>query len=253
MRRIVGARGVADEVRQEPLTVMIVIATFALTVNGTAIANEQEIALVEEAASRVELDFRDRWFFERVFVDDGVSWHSTSDPRRDLDQREELISVNGNEPTDKEHDEFAKRVEEGNAARQKDREAGNESILSMVEVSTLKLIDESDAKWIFAFQPTADTEEDREFMAYMAGRLTVVKNGRYIEQLLIQSETSFKPRTGVKIDAFSLDMRFEPVGDGQYVLPQSIDTRITGKAFMIADLDQEQKVVFSNYRLAARD
>ena len=97
---------------------------------------------------------------------------------------------------------------EEKAARKAEREESEDDgdLTEMISPDSLVLTEESDDGWRYSFQP--QDEDDEGFMQYIDGELRIPKQGQYLETISMASRGAFKPRTGVKIKEFNMQMEF---------------------------------------------
>lgn len=223
---------------------MKLLLSVLLVFASSSAAAESHEEIVERAFDAVETRVLDHWAFTRTETSERGVYVATHDPRRE--QPWELMTVDGREPTRDEHEDFlaerARRQGDNN-----DDNNDNES-RSMVSPGSVELVDETDEQWQFRFSPRADTEDERQFMEVVEGRLEVAKNGRYVRRIRLRNLAPIKPGKGAKLDVFNTRLEFAPSTDGSAVLPTLVHTEVKGRAMLVIGIDEEQTVEFSDYR-----
>ena len=216
-----------------------------LFVLGASVAHaESHEALVERAFDSLETGIRDRWAFTRTETSAKGVYVATHDPRRE--QAWELLTVDGREPTSDEREEFLsdRSRERGDDDEDEDEE---DETRSMVSPGSVELIDETDERWLFNFSPLADSDEERQFMEAVEGRLEVVKDGHYVSKIRLRNLKTIKPGKGVKLKVFDTSFEFAPARDGSAVLPARVFAKVKGRAMLVVGIDEERTVEFSDY------
>ena len=217
------------------LTVLLVCAT-------SIVHAESHETLVERAFDSLETGIRDHWAFTRTETSAKGVYVATHDPRRE--QAWELLTVDGREPTSDELEDF---LSERSRERGEDDDDEEDETRSMVSPGSVELIDETDERWLFNFSPLADSDEERQFMEAVEGRLEVVKDGHYVSKIRLRNLKTIKPGKGVKLKVFDTSFEFAPARDGSAVLPARVFAKVKGRAMLVVGIDEERTVEFSDY------
>lgn len=122
----------------------------------------------------------------------------------------------------------------------------------MVADGSLELLEETDAYWEFRFRPRTDSDEEDKFMNAVDGTLQVVKDGHYVAWIRMRNREPIKPGKGVKLEIFDTQLLFGPAYDGGPVLPQSVETRVKGKAMLVIKFDEKERVSYSDFERAIK-
>jgi hypothetical protein len=222
--------------------VLIGILSSNMVHAGPANENEQ---IVNQAFSAIDNNYKSSWAYTRTSTkDDEPSKVGYFDPRLTPDAQWTLISIGDRKPTSKEQDAWALRRMQGD----EDKKNG---MGAMVTPGTVQLLQESETHWIFSFAPAPDERDDKEtrkVLSEVTGKLRVNKKGLYAEEISLSNANPFSPATGVKIKHFEMRMTYGPISDGGPVVPQSVDSRIQGRAFMVVSIDDIKKIHFSDYQ-----
>ncbi|GMR17326.1 MAG: hypothetical protein BMS9Abin32_408 [Gammaproteobacteria bacterium] len=200
-------------------------------------------ALLQDADRVMDNDYLADWAFTETTVEPESSTVGRYDPSRAASERWTLLSIDGREPTAEEAAEFAAEQAEEYA----ESPDGGDDVSSMVEPGSLRLVQETDAYWLFSFTPSED-EEDENFAENVDGTLQIVKQGPYVEFVALRSRKPFKPQFGVKIHDFLMRLRFGPAVDGGPIVPLSMDFEIDASAFLVKRVRETVKITFSDYR-----
>lgn len=215
---------------------------------ATSLVNaETHDDLVDSAFAAMELNLRDYWSYtETSQRDDGLRV-ARFDPRLPEDQRWDLLSVDDREPTEDEQSEFREDKADNHRGGSDDEDSGARS---MVADGSLELLEETDVYWQFRFRPRTDSDDEDRFMKAVDGTLQVAKDGHYVAWIRMKNHEPIKPGKGVKLEIFDTHLVFAPAYDGGPVLPQSVETRVKGKAMLVIKFDELEHVSYSDFERA---
>lgn len=208
-----------------------------------ALAKDYE-DIVQKATARYDDSFVDRWSFTETRTVNEEIRVANYDPARPSGHGWKLLSINNEPPDEDAVAEFLNEKADREAER--DENAEEDDLYEMITPGSLDLIEETPTSWRFSFQPQDD--EDEVFMEHVAGELTVVKGGYYLETMILRSRGPFKPQAGVKINDFVMQMKFGPAGNAGPIVPVAVRSRVSGKAFLVAKIDEDVVVEFSDYK-----
>jgi hypothetical protein len=217
---------------------MRILSLILLLAAATAHAESHE-ELVERAFDALADDIHEQWSFTETTSNRDGTFVATHDPQRD--EKWQLLSVDGREPTQKELDDFL-------ADKSGDSDSGGDDRESRVADGSLELLEETDDYFLFSFSPSIGDEEDKAFMDSVRGRLKVIKDGPYVAELKLENDGPIKPGKGVKIKTFKTHLQFAPIEEGGPVLIQSVDVEVKGRAMLVVGFDEQESVRFSDYR-----
>ena len=143
------------------------------------------------------------------------------------------------------------------AGHDRNENDGDGEIDGMVDPGTLRLVEETDEFWLFAFVPTddmgGDDEDDdigRKMLEAMVGTVRIAKDGRHLEFIDIHNTKPLRPKTGVKLKKFLTRMTFGPAVDGGPVVMKSMDVAIKLSAFLVIRINETESVRFSDFEAA---
>lgn len=219
----------------------------ALFLGAPAFADDYR-NIVETALSRISNEYHLDWAFTETKVEDGVTTVGHYDPRNSGDDRWTLVSVDGRAPTGEEiegyqedrHDDF------------EDEDDGSD--FDMVNLDTIRLVDETDELWIFEFVPTIDEDEDeegRKFMEKVSGQLSIDRANTDLRYLKLFNEKPIRPAFSVKISHFMTQLEFGQAASGGPIVPLSINVEIKGRAFLAIGIDETQSVRYTDYEFVS--
>ena len=218
-------------------------AVVSVVLLGVPASSAEPHPLALKAVEKFEALEIDNWSYTMTTTSrEGtkVERHVATSPER---ERWELLLTEGRKPSVKERDEYREEKAKSLERRKERRKDGDQD----VERSTITLLAETPDKATFRFRPTADDEEDEKFMAHVRGTLVVNKDGAWVERFELASTDEIKPMAGVKVKEFNVRMLFERDSSTGDVLPLSVVSRLRGRAFLVKSLDDDVKVMFSDF------
>jgi len=205
--------------------------------------------IVDRAFASMELNLRDYWSYTETRQKDEILFVARFDPRLPEEQRWDLLSIDGREPTEDEQDEFR---EDKAGSHHDDSDDEDSGPRSMVAKGSLELIEETDSYWEFRFRPRTDSDDEDKFMKAVDGTLQVVKDGHYVAWIRMKNREPIKPGKGVKLEIFNTHLVFAPTYDGGPVLPRGVETRVKGKAMLVIKFDEKERVSYSDFERAIK-
>ena len=225
------------------------VLLFGLVFAAPMMASEHE-EIVDRAIRAMENDFRESWAFREVATREESVFVAEYDPRRPEDARWELLSVDDRAPSAKEIEAFLDRKEKN---RKDDRDEDEDrGIEAHVRPESLRLLEETDEHWLFSFVP-AEEDEDADFFRHIEGTLKVLKQPHSIEYFDMRSDKPFKPATGIKVKSFHSRLTFGPAGPDGPIVPQSVDVKVEGRAFLAVKFNEAEKIRYSDYRYVGEE
>lgn len=220
-----------------------ILSTLLLLASPHTLAETHD-ELVERAFASIEFGLHDSWsYVETTQNGDGI-YVARFDPRMPDDRHWKLLSVDDQEPTYDELDAFS---EEKANHHDDDSDPDDSEAASMVADGSLELLEESDSYWQFRFKPRTDTDDEEEFMSAVEGTLQVVKDGHYVAWIRMRNRETVKPGKGVKLEVFDTRLAFAPAYEGGPVVPQSVETKVKGRAMLVIKFDEEERISYSDY------
>ena len=236
------------------------IALFGLVLGSLAYAADADFAHNEDIVTRAfaafDRGYRDEWAWAETSIKEDVVYVGRYDPRRGGPcERWVLVSVDGNEPTAEEIDDY---LGEKNRNCREEAQEVKVSGHDMVNFESLELVEETDAQWVFSFIPNDDDDDDddddkeaREFMKHMNGTITVIKDGHYVGSIDIRTDKPVKPATGVKIKKFQTTLTFGPAAEDGPIVPLSVDVEVSGRAMLVIRFDERESARYHEYEYVA--
>lgn len=225
----------------------ILLTILAALAAGAAAAEDHE-SFVRLAFAAVDDDFKHTWAFTETIDEDEARLSWRYDPSRRPGERWSLIAVDGREPTARDLEDFGDREDYG-AHEEDDTTLADE--LDIIDFESLELLEETGERRIYSFAPTGDKDagdEERRFMEQVAGRLSIVKQGLWLESLEMRNEKPIRPATGVRISRFLTRLSFGRLGTDGPVVPMAVDVEIRGRALLMFGFDEKESIRYSDFQ-----
>jgi len=202
--------------------------------------------LLDEAAAALNDDYYRDWAFTETSVEADVTTVARYDPGRPAGERWNMLSVNGRAPTDEEIADFVDERAEEESGDYGEDDDSDKDVVEIVQPDSLSLIEEADAYWLFSFVPEED-EDDEGFLENVEATLKIVKDGPYIESIILRSNKPFRPQFGVKVKDFLTRLEFGPAASEGPIVPISVDIKIKVRAYLVIGIDETISTTFSDY------
>lgn len=230
------------------LTAILMVSHSLLPIVGGETTTDIDYQdIVDHALDTLLNDYKQSWSYTETSTRDNETRVAIYHPRKPESESWTLVSVDGQPPTAKDKKSFQtekrKRREKLN---KRDAAIGSRATVK-IRPGTLKLKEETDTHWIFDFIP-AEEKDDDKIMQHLNGVLKIVKNGQYVESVVLKNKAPIKPVLGVKISTIQVKQTFEPARPDGPIVPVSVDVQINGRAFLLMILNESEKVCFSNYK-----
>jgi hypothetical protein len=84
-------------------------------------------------------------------------------------------------------------------------------------------------------------------MNAVEGTLQVAKDGHYVEWIRMRNRETVKPGKGVKLEVFDTRLDFAPAYEGGPIMPQSVETKVKGRAMLVIKFDEEERISYSDF------
>jgi hypothetical protein len=214
-----------------------------LLVAGVPAMAENYAALFDEAAEAIEWNFKDNWAFTETRLVDGKPWVARFDPRLPGDRKWTLLFVDGRPPTEAQFREFLDEKDGDDSDDDSDR-------IEVVNAETLELIDETDTRWIFRFDPEEDASE---FVENVDASVRIRKDGPWVEVIEMHNNADIEPGFGTKIRTFLVRMEFGRAIDNGPVVPKLMDVELSGRTMLFIGFSENERVEYSNFVFAGEE
>ena len=210
---------------------------------STARAEEDYAALLQHAVAAIDWQFSETWAYTETAYEDGEIWIGRFDPRIEEDHGWTLLSVDAKAPTSRQRREYLHDKDEHDS----DADDDDNRVTAIVNEDTLELVEETDEHWVLSFVPA---EEEQAFLESVDARVRIVKDGRYVEALLMENFQDIKPGFGTKLTEFKMRFSFGPAVDDGPIVPKSIDIRVKGRALLFIGFDDTEVLRYSDFEYA---
>lgn len=208
----------------------------ALLAGLSAHAEEDYNAIFETAVEAVEFDFDETWAYTETQVTSEGLRVGRFDPRRSSDQRWQLLTVDGGEPTEKEIEEYEK-----DKAHDHSRDA-DDRVNSLVEPDSVRLIENGDNYWLFSFVPG-----DNEILNSVDATIRIEKSSGYLDYIDLRNHETIRPAMGVKISRLITRLTFGPAVEDGPVVPISTQIEVKGRAYLVVSFDEQEVIRNSDF------
>lgn len=196
-----------------------------------ALAAEDYSGVFERAVNAIDFEFQERWAYTETLVTGKHVWVGRYDPRRPDAERWQLFTIDERKPTNEEIAEYRK----DHVHDHEDR--GDKRVRAMVAPESIRLVEENDTSWLFAFRP--DEEEDA-FLESVEAKFRVNKAGGYLEYIDIRNHSPIKPAVIVKISKLITRLTFGPAAEGGPIVPTSSHVEAKGRAFLVVSFNEQE-------------
>ena len=215
------------------------VCIFALVFSGHA-QSSGSTDYVELAKSRLaemdETDMNQTWFYTMTAHIEDEILVSRNDPTKKEGERQELISVNGEPPFEKQRKEF-KKFEDQDDGEEKDK------LSDMIDLSTLALKEVINGQAVLSFRPVLEGLEEESDK--LRGKLLMNTDTHLIEELSITNIDKISPAFSVSMATFMISFSFTPV-DGEMLMSR-METSMEGKVGFLKKFKADSEMVFSDF------
>lgn len=181
------------------------------------------------------------WSYTQTTSAEGKSTVERYDAARPEFDRWKLLQKDGRAPTETELREYA------DARSRRSRTGTAPKLIEQLDLPTLEKI--SDDAERATFRSKLRPGESRDHTApFLRATLVLHKATQTIESVELGSVSEFAPTFGVRIASLRTLMTYSLPAVDRPTLPQKVETRVRGRAFLVKSLDGEMSVVYSDYR-----
>lgn len=217
---------------------MRMVALFLLFASSAFAAVPAEL---EAALKTFRSDPPRGWSYTQTTSAEGKSTVERYDAARPEFDRWKLLQKDGRPPTETELREYA------DARSRRSRTGTAPKLVEQLDLPTLERIADDAART--TFRSKLRPGESRDHTApFLRATLVLHKATQTIESVELGSVSEFAPTFGVKIASLRTLMTYSLPAADRPTLPQKVETRIRGRAFLLKSLDGEMTVVYSDYR-----
>lgn len=220
----------------------IVVIFCGLFFSGLVVGDDPDD--VRQAFAAIDWKVGRNWAYTETRLEQGTAVVGRYDPRRPSGERWSLLSIDGRQPTAVQSSDYLEGRDD------KGERGGDDFGLEIVDLDSLELIEENDDRRIYRFKPAIEPDaddEERAFMAQVLGRLSVARDGHYLETLELRNERAIRPAAGVRISRFRTLLSFGRPGTSGPVVPLSVDVELKGRALLIVTIDEKESIRYSDF------
>lgn len=213
---------------------LLVFSLLALTTRG-ALPGELEAALKTFRA-----DPPPGWSFTQTSRSASESLVERCNAARPEFDRWTLVEKNGRPPT------AADRQAYGETRSRRSRAGTAPKITDQIDITSIEKVSETPERVTYRARLAPGESRDAT-AAHLRATLVVHRPTRTLESFELASIEAFSPTLGVRISEMKTTMTYALPAGAAPALPQSVATRVRGRAFLFKSLDAEMTVTFSDY------
>lgn len=201
---------------------------------------------ISRAITEFEQTDRTRWSYQvsRYENEEGDITRSVEQyhPSKNVSEEWSLISLNGNQPTQKQIQKFVDKKQKN--ATDKENKSLSLLLKEIIQVETVKFESENDDYLTASFN--VDLSRLVNASEKLIGSLTFNKEHQFIESIEITNLAAFSPMFSAKITDFKLSFSFLKIDDA--ILAHEQRLNMQGTFAFFTEILEESKDVFSNYQ-----
>lgn len=185
------------------------------------------------------------WSFTQTVRAEGKSTVERSDATRPEFDRWTLVQKDGRAPTTDELRDYA------DARSRRSRTGTAPNLVDQFDLDSIETVANTSERATYRFRLRPGEARDRT-AAFLRATVVLHKATHVIESVELANAAEFSPTFGVKITEMKTLMTYSlPAGETPS-LPQKVETRLRGRAFLVKSLDAEMTVVFTDYARAGK-
>ncbi len=204
------------------------------------------IEKVQGALQYMQAQELDEWSFDSVERNNQtvyrMTYHAIVNGKGEIT----LLDINGKPPTEKEIESFEK-----DHPSRKPREIEKEGIelTEIIVPDSLQFESSLDGISVFSFLPQFAFDKQPKSDYPLKGSIEFDESESFIKQFHVSTKESFKPKFGMKIINFDLQLEFDKHESGA-VLTKKVHTQFEGKAFLLVPIKQDIEIDYFNYQMS---
>lgn len=201
-------------------TLLLFFAVISCIYNKPIVAEVPEI--VQKSFTAMETMDRDNWSFTCTKKQGSEVLIERHDP--DLEQKWQLISINGEAPSAERLDEYQNsKMQIKIKANETGESEEDDKFVSLANPDGWNLISETDEEITYNFQPKAESSKDKKIMKNLLGTMTIAKENPHIKSFSMEALKPFRPVLVAKILKMQIDVEFSEVAPGEYALTREAE------------------------------
>ncbi|MEM1411975.1 MAG: hypothetical protein AAGH19_06395 [Pseudomonadota bacterium] len=195
----------------------------------------------------VETDLA-RWHYVRTRTsDDGVTI-DRHDPTLPREERWQLVSIDGREPTEKELRRYRRDRED---AAERDEQERDDELVKVLQPGSIQFLGEENGFQRFSYALQSPDGKREKVYAALEGELLIDPDdgGRpWVREVRVWNRETLRPFIGVRIDDAHMSFTFELKDD--WVLPVAVDVRWAGEILALRDVGNAMSYRLEDFRHA---
>jgi len=242
--RIQDKTTVFTSMRSHSKTLISVVLTifFSITSLGAAPASVEEIYVKLQSIQNQNLD---PWSFEAIERNNSKTVHMIYRPVQNGLGMIELINIDGNPPTEKEKENFAK---DHKPRKPKNMEKSGAELLDMMVEGSLQYRSSDNGLSTYSFIPQFKFDKTPSSAFPLTGQIEYDEIQQSIISFHVSTREPFSPKWGMSVINFDLKLTFNLHESGTVIL-QNTQTRFSGKAFWLIPIRMDTEVTYFDYKL----
>lgn len=232
------------ENRERPLgrllTGLLIVAGFHA---GYCVAEVDYETIVRNNIATVDAN-RDTWAYRIELTDSEFTRVIDYDPSLESSRRWQLISVDGEPPTQAQLQEHRERWAKDDADSTGQEMRKEYSLGDIIDLDSLTPQSETENHYVVSFQPTIKDLKDES--GKLNGTLYINKKTERLDFLSITNERNLSPAFSVSIEDFNLYFSFAVVQDTLF--PKVVTTDIEGTALFFKSFERNSSQKYSDFR-----
>ena len=214
----------------------LLITLVLLAAPLSAWADDDHRRIFEKAVEAIDFNFERSWAYTETQITSEFVRVGRYDPRKELGDRWQLLTIDGREPT-------AEEIEDYRRDQAHDHSDDNdERVDRMVEAETLQLVEETDDYWLLGFTPS-----EQEIMESVDATLRINKSTGHLEYVDLRNHEAIRPAFGVKISKLITHLTFGPAVEDGPIVPLGAQVEVKGRAFLVASFDEQEILSNSDF------
>lgn len=206
--------------------------------------NQHYLSIVKSAVKKFKDTKYENWQFTITQVENEEGDVSTStqshDPSREPNQKWQLVSLNGEAPSDRKRKKYSKKMHtEYGSYRPR-------NFFDNIVMDSLQLAHKTEEHLTFEFDVVTEEFGD-DANDKLRGQFILNREQNFIESLTINNTESFSPQFLVTVSHLTLDLRYEQKDES--ILVKDIVMNLKGNLGPI-EINEVNEVTFGDYKLA---
>ncbi|MCF7886543.1 MAG: hypothetical protein K9M80_08610 [Candidatus Marinimicrobia bacterium] len=198
---------------------------------------------IEKVFNKMEADTVFKYAYHKKTIGPEDTILESYNPELPIDNRWNLISVNGKEPEQERIEQYQKRKEQIAEVN------GNSRQLRFTneDMKDFQLINDSNGilTYIFQFAP----DENDKVAEHLQGEIKIDKKIDVIKRIKMYNKAPFSPAFSVKIDTFSMVIEYQQMKATGACKISQVQTKVKGKAFVFKKIETDVEEEYFNYVL----